>query len=340
MVKINIANYLLTRRCNLYCSYCRISGDINYKGKPSSYPDGNYFYHIEQPSKFWIELTTRLLKHNPNIFIILYGGEPLLYEGLTDIVKFFKDNGVNYTIISNCTPHAKSKLEEMLGKTGKIKGFTASIDPFVKKEENKDELWKSQLGLTALLSLLDRGLIEDPVAEITTDYKSIFWVKDLIEQLTGYGICSDLTVLDIAKNNYYDFSTITDPNLLVPKTPEVKKVFDDLINSTYNMHMKEHLLPEIYNILPAELDCNLKRNNLHNITIDSDGFLRLCLRIRGVEITQYNALDLLLPDGEPTIYRSHLEKAIEVDKEKVCEKCSWTCAIMSQMNYEEVLKHQ
>ena len=42
MSKIRIVNWLLTRRCNLNCSYCAITK--NYKNKPDEYPD-IYYYH-------------------------------------------------------------------------------------------------------------------------------------------------------------------------------------------------------------------------------------------------------------------------------------------------------
>ena len=338
---INIANFLLTRKCNLHCGYCRISGDLNYKDKPKEYPNADYYYTKEQPAKFWINLIDRLVKHNPNIFTILYGGEPTLYKDLIPLVKHMKDIGANYTIISNCSMSIFEQLDQLFKQVGKIKGFTASIDPPRERYTylDLDTYSKSDNGYKMLLRLMELDQIEDPVAEITCDVETILTAETLIKELTSKGICSDLTVLDIAKTLYYDFSSITDPRYLVPKNEEVKEVFDRLINSDYNIHMKDTLLPAIYEILPADLDCNLRINNLHNITIDADGFLRLCLRIRGVETPQYSPFDLLLPDGEPTAYRSYAERAVEMDKENLCQKCSWTCSIMSQLDYNKVLNH-
>lgn len=331
---INIVNCLLTRRCNLNCSYCRISGNINYSDKPKEYPDGEYYFQSERPPEWWRDVIYACHEENPNAFVILYGGEPLLYEGLLQLLQYLHAKDIKYTIISNCTSITKSRRDKIISTLGGIKGFTASVDPgFERSGKKLDEILKSNKGYKILKEMVDAKVVLDPVAEMTCCISTISYAPSTIERLSEEGIWSDLTVLDIAKNPYYDFSTVTAPDALVPKNEEVKEIFQTLINSPFKIHMKEKLLSRIYDILPANLDCGFQRGNIHNITIDADGSLRLCLRIRGIYSPEYTA-DELFGNG-----RKHAEILIEADKQNYCKGCSWTCAIMSQMKYEDVHNH-
>ena len=124
---IKIANILLTRKCNLKCSYCRISANIDYDGKPPAYPGPKFHFNSEQPPEYWIKIIDRLYELNKDVFLILYGGEPFLYNGLIDIVKYCNKIGVAYTIISSCNDQLEGKIEEFfseLKKAGqKVLGF-------------------------------------------------------------------------------------------------------------------------------------------------------------------------------------------------------------------------
>lgn len=341
--KIKIATLVLTRKCNLHCDYCRFSGDINYIIKPKEYPDGKYFYANEKPAEYWINITSKLMAHNPDIFFILFGGEPFLYKGLADLVIHLKSKNANYTIISNSTPELEDIMTGFFLKVGKINGYTASVDPGFWKGDpvNDNEVYKSSTGFGMLKRIITNRLADDPVAEITVDQSNIQYLEETVKKLTDCGICSDITVLDIAKNNYFDFSAITNPKLLVQKNNETKKVFDNLINGDYNIHMKETLLPKIYNILPANLDCGLGIGNLHNITIECDGTMRLCGRIRGRDVPKFTAeYDLVEEDGRDSDTKGDLELAIASDKSTLCNGCSWTCPLMSMEDTSKnILNH-
>ena len=331
---INIVNILVGRKCNLKCNYCRISGNIDYDKKPYDYPDSTYYFNNERTSDFWIAVCDSLHLDNPNTFFIIYGGEPLLYPGLSDIIKHLNFIGANYTIISNSTPELDKLRDKFFSEVGTVKGWTASIDPGFETIIDSDESRKSNYGYHLLKKLISEGLVEDPVAEITCDRDSIFKVEETIKKLSAEGIWSDLTVLDWAPTNRYDFSNVDTKDMLVPKTEEVKNIFDRLINSDYKIHMKNSLLPKIYDMLPAELDCGIGKDNLHSICIDSDGSMRLCLRIKGHFTTKFNANNLFDVD-----IREKLEEAIETDKEIICKHCSHTCYIMSQLDYEDIVDH-
>jgi len=340
MNEIKIANLLVTRKCNLACSYCRISGDINYRNRPPEYPDKKFYFENEVDTNQWLNCISLLKKHNPDIFLIIYGGEPFLRKDLIDIVKHCNNIGVNYTIISSCNQAIQPLIEKFFEelKPQVVKGFTASVDPGFYLDPNlklDDKIHKSHLGFKTLVDLKNRRLIQDPVAEITASENNIEHLYHTISILSDLGITSDITMLDIAKNHYYDFSTITNEKYLVPKNDKVKKIIDSLINSNFRIHMKDQLLSKIYEILPANLDCKIEEK-LHNISIEPNLEVRTCLRIRGINSPKYKLTDLLNNEGQ--IQRS-VHNAIKTDKKNLCEGCFWSCMIMSQMDSNDIINH-
>jgi MoaA/NifB/PqqE/SkfB family radical SAM enzyme len=341
-LSVKIANLVLTRRCNLKCSYCRISGNVGYQGKPIEYPDLNYYITNEKGEDFWIENINILHKHNPEIFFIIFGGEPFLYSGLEKIINHLNNNDMLYTVISNSTDDLQKIRDKVFNKVGFIRGYTASIDPGFERGLIKDKsiYQKSIFGFNTLKTLMKKKLIKDPVAELTIDSNSISYVKDTIQFLTNYGICSDITVIDVAKTPFYDFSNITDKSNLVYPTQEVKELFDELKNSNLNIHMKDTLLDKIFEILPANNNCDSCCNVRHNITIDSDGKLRLCYRIRGKFVSKYNLKDYLDSSGNPIKgISAKVGNAYAVDKQDLCRGCAWTCTVMSQLDQENINFH-
>ena len=357
MHKVNIVNCLLTRKCNLHCSYCRISGDIHYITKPTEYPKKDWYFDNEKDSAWWIDAVNRLHKHNPEVFFILYGGEPFLrWELLADLVNHMNANDMNYTIISSCNEGIQKFIYKFFEKVEYVKGFTSSIDPGFWKVKLKsrqemmdDEMYKSHTGFRTLLDLMEKGLVKDPVAEITCDYVSIFDLEETVRRLTELGITSDVTTIDLAHNNFYDFSNIDSVKALVHPTEEVLAVFKRLKESDYMIHMKDYLMDAIpEKLLPSNLKCNIGTEHLSNLTIEPTGELRLCLRIRGRFVPRWYLTDLIQEDGQlsqedmlpigsdsdgiPKTKAEVIAMAFEADYDLLCKEhggCCWTCMLMS-----------
>lgn len=311
---IQIVHWLLTRKCSLNCSYCGIIR--NYKSSP--YPKIKYFLENEIKYKEIIDGLNWFKDNNKDCFHLFYGGEPLLKENLPEIINYCNHNGIHYTIISNGID--QKRIKRFFSKVEYVKGFTCSIDPILMKNFGVrcNTLDKSISGLKTLIEF--KNGIKDRVAEITINNLNFQYLYPLVEKLTSEGICSDITAVDISKNKYYDFSNVTDKNLLVQKTDELINCFNQIIDNGLNVHLPE-ILPEILNTLPSNLDCN-PSDRIKNLVVDSDGSVRLCLRIRGIEtpkkkLHEYinNNLDGLLNN-------------IKTDKKIMCSKCNWTCQLM------------
>lgn len=320
---IKCVTWLLTRKCNLKCEYCGITRN------KSPYPDLNYFFKNEMSTDYIIRVLKWFKKYNPNCFHIFMGGEPLLRNDLPVIINYCNKNNIFYSIISNNTNEIQNRFKTLFSKVEYIAGFTFSVDPIIYQYNiNSHRFNKSLQGFknfNTYMTLIEyKNGIKDPVAEITVDNNNIDYLIPLIENLTLRKICSDITIIDISKNKYYDFSNITNSSLMVQKNDKLSNIFNYIIKNNLDVHMVDTLLPKILNILPSELDCQIQ-NNIHNLTIDADGLIRLCLRIRGTE-TPKKFFDYIDLDGS---LDNDLIKNIRIDKLKYCRKCNWTCPLMT-----------
>ena len=103
--------------------------------------------------------------------------------------------------------------------------------------------------------------------------------------------------------------------------------------------MKDTLLDQIYETLPSNVDCEMEKG-LSNITIDSDGIIRLCLRIRGNHCTKYYANELFNENGTPTDKYNEIYESMVEDKLILCKKCMWSCVLMSKSdNCNGIINH-
>jgi len=320
---IRIVNWLLTRKCNLKCDYCAIVKD--YEGKPVDYPNMKYYHMNEMTTATVIDGLKRFKYHNRDAFHIFYGGEPMLRKDLPEIINFCNKEDIHYTIISNNTPEVQPMIKRLFEECGEIKGFSASIDPVLNNAEtNIDRVKKSREGFESLREIMD--FVTDVVAEVTVMQENKHLLQSLITFLTAQGINSDITFVDIAKSPYYDFSNVTDEKLLVGKSMELKEQLQHIMKGDFDVHMKKKLLPEIWKILPSEMDCFIDRS-LHNVSVDADGSIRLCLRIRGVFTPKMVNLKNLFTDNGKINPIAH--GAIKRDKMDLCKKCNHTCQLMS-----------
>jgi MoaA/NifB/PqqE/SkfB family radical SAM enzyme len=321
--KIKIVNWILTRRCNLRCSYCRIVSD--YDESPREYPKIKHFNKNEMTTQTVIEGLTRIKKHNPDCFHIFYGGEPLLRKDLPDIIRFCNDNDIYYTIITNNSDAIQPALNELLEKV-EVKGLSSSVDPIIyDPNASGDRLEKSLSGLERLKSL--KGKVKDLVAEITVDKENVKYLYELVKDLSDNEISSSITFIDISKSPYYDFANVIDENVLVSQSAELYNIFKKIVDEKLDVHMAEKLLPRLFDILPSEYDCKLEEN-LSNVTVDADGQMRLCLRIQGKYATAASVTNFLDRDG--TMNQMFL-KYMRIDKRELCLKCNWSCPLMSEI---------
>ena len=201
-----------------------------------------HYYVNEMKTEQVIKGLYKLKQHNPDMFHIFYGGEPLLRKDLYEIINFCNDHKIHYTIISNNTEEIRPFIKQLLKKVVTIEGFTASVDPVFhdEKESGEDRVRKSIHGLENLITM--KECVRDVVAEITAMKHNYIYLYDLLKELSKYEINGDVTFIDIAKSPYYDFSNITDENLLVHQSAQLADQFEKIMKDrSLDVHMKEIL---------------------------------------------------------------------------------------------------
>jgi len=311
-LNIKVVNWLLTRRCNLKCFYC---GIINNKVKERS----------------WIDVIRDIddLHEASQPFHIFYGGEPLLFNGLNHIINHCNKHDVPYTIITNNSEGVQNRLQKLFQRTDYIQGLTSSVDPLIFDDQFKknggDRYTKSLMGYNRLVQLSKNNQIKDLVAEITVDSYNIKYLLTLVRELSDNNITSSITFIDLKKSHYYDFSNVglNQRELLVEKSDELKQILQTILDEKLQVHMGEMLLNKVFDILPDNYDCKFE-DCLHNITVDADGSLRLCLRINGREVKICNVFQLVR-------FSNVIRHKYEKDKNELCQGCNWTCPMMSDL---------
>lgn len=322
---IQIVNWLLTRRCNLNCDYCAIVR--NYEGMPLEYPKMKHYKVNEMSTEVVLNALTAFKKHNPNMFHIFYGGEPVLRKDLPQIINHCNENGIFYTIISNNTPEIQGHIKYLFDNTDYIEGFTSSVDPVVNSGDSSDRVRKSIEGFMRLKEMQVKGKVKDVVAEITVMKNNLHLLELLVSDLSMYDIYSDITFVDIAKNNHYDFSNVRDERELVYPTYEVSRILNSLQNdSYYKVHMADVLFPMMFDTLPSNYNCELEKG-IHNVSVDADGTMRLCLRIRGTRSPEFHVSQIL---NKYWNVSKEFQLAVSYDKIRLCQLCNHSCLMMSK----------
>lgn len=327
MSLIRIVNWILTRRCNLNCGYCAIIKD--YSNMPKNYPKLQYYMQNEMSTEVIISALKTFKRHNPNIFHIFYGGEPTLRKDLPEIINFCNDNRIYYTIISNNTLGIQPFIKRLFEETDYIEGFTSSVDPVLNdySYNAEDRVRKSVEGLKRLKELQLKGDVKDVVAEITVMNENQHLLYELVNGLSEFEIYSDITFVDIAKSQYYDFSNIRDSSQLVRPSWALSDTLSKIIrdNRLY-VHMKDLLIPKMFDTLPSNFDCKLE-NGVHNVTVEADGSMRLCLRIKGTLSPHIHISELFEDSG---LVSKDFYELMCMDKRRLCKLCNHSCLMMSQ----------
>ena len=328
MSLIRIVNWILTRKCNLKCDYCAIVR--NYTDMPKSYPHMGHYMKREMSTGIIKAALKSFKKQNPNVFHIFYGGEPLLRPDLPEIINFCNENEIYYTIISNNTPDIQPLIKRLFEETDHVEGFTSSVDPIFNHPgyASEDRIRKSVEGMWRLKEIQERGDVSDVVAEITVMHENQKFLHELVSELSADEIYSDITFVDIAKSPYYDFSNVTDSDDLVKPSWELAQQLSAIMkDDNLYVHMKDVLIPQMFDTLPSNFDCELE-HGVHNVTVDADGTMRLCLRIKGTLTPHIHVSELFETPGG--MVSKDFYDLMRMDKRRLCNLCNHSCLMMSK----------
>lgn len=164
----------LTKRCNLNCDHCYLDADFRGGFRTDELNTEECFRVIDQ-----------IAEVNPNAFLILTGGEPLLRPDIYDIIRYAADKkfmvvlGTNGTLISN--PEVAKKI-----KAAGAHGVGISIDSMDPAKHNKfrgvTKAWENSMQAFEVLNEVGIDfLIQMSVSEM--NYKEIPEVVAFAEKI-------------------------------------------------------------------------------------------------------------------------------------------------------------
>jgi len=326
-------NWFLTRKCNLRCSYCAVVNSQSFKEAYGHIDPFKKDIDIEEAKEF----IRRLKKHNPEAFHMFLGGEPTVYKHLPELVDFCNKEGVLYTVITNMTDYSYNKIKEIIDNVGFLNGLSFTVDPVLWDDnypKDDDRYKKSKAAYEKFITLRNDPRIREFVGIVGVDSQNIKYLHRMCRELTDAGVWIDLILMETKLNKYYDFPSALDYDLLVWDTEEHRKILMEVYEKAekgeytvlFHPVIKYKMIPN----LPQKYICTIDKR-LDTMTIDADGKLRLCLRIRGVNTQMFHMLDILDEDGNLTETFKDVLHAMQLDKKNLCYGCQWTCPMAGEL---------
>lgn len=119
MNNLHVISWNVTRRCNLECTHCYLPAKTRKESPAVSEPD-------ELTSEEAFQLIDQIALVNPEVMLILSGGEPLLREDLFDLSAYATAKGMMIVLGSNGTLIDEAVARKM--KQSGVSGISISLD--------------------------------------------------------------------------------------------------------------------------------------------------------------------------------------------------------------------
>jgi MoaA/NifB/PqqE/SkfB family radical SAM enzyme len=266
---------------------------------------------LELEPSVWLDIFTFLKERMGAKFFTLTGGEPLLYDGLVPLIKGMEK--FDYCVISSSFKPLFDMKKKALLDAG-LKNWSVSLDVI-------QDLWERTLhGIDALHYFMDNG-VKDLHCVVVVSYFNADDMLRFVKYLLSWGWWVEVTQIDWGKNEYYDLAPY-EMKFCLPTLEQVKKL-SQVFKELYNQGARLHSPDFFYDMWPKYRDCSyICKDPFGSLTIDADGTLRLCYRIKGVHLPKYTVFDL----------ENKLEEVLSArdkDKELLCQGCMWNCVMMS-----------
>lgn len=270
----------LTRRCNLSCPYCKI---INQPKK-------------ELTVKDWKMIIKKFVDNKHEHFIFT-GGEPLLYEGVYELISYTSKYAAT-SLITNTS----LLTEETFTQLKDLDFLTFSCDAL-----ESDVLQKNTLNKLPLIEKQCKKYSIKPSAIITITSQNVDEVPLIIKRLKKYDVSSLLSLIHSDKGDY-DFRGYA-PSLEF-KTREDIANLEKLQTTLLTMKKNGFRIAEqdafinnmtTYAQKKYQMQCPATQNFF---TIDTDGYIKAChdtkpSKVNALTFTNYNTMKKTVQETIP-----------------------------------------
>lgn len=323
-----IINALLTRRCNLRCSYCRIYKNYSPEVAPA--------FEDEIGVGGWKEAFRHLRQLYPSAFFCIFGGEPTLvgtWEEFLSLVSFLTDLGgeteggpAHYSICSNSVILTEERARQLVD--AGLLSWTASVDSLSDVFDASVSA-KSRKGAYWLRRFKELGL-PDAQATVVLHKHNYRELPEIVKVMTHWGVWVEPTTLDWSLGEHYDFAEplnemAASDLLLTPEDEgdwrEIERELKEMLRGgRYLLYTTEEFIDTAFHMMRGGVvrcaEMGLQPWNF--LCVDADGKLRLCYRIRGRHTPKFSVFDIPGREGE-------IQEAMLRDRDELCHGCRWEC---------------
>jgi MoaA/NifB/PqqE/SkfB family radical SAM enzyme len=269
----------LTRQCNLDCIYCNI------KTKQKA----------ELGIEDWKKIINKLAK-NKHAHFIFTGGEPLLYPGIYELIRYASKTAL-VSIITNGTLIDKKKLAKLTD----VDFFAFSFDT-LGKTEGLEKNSEKVLDLIKIWSHKNRITLS---AIITITSKNTSEVPEIIKKLNCYRIPVLLSLIhsghgyDLRSQNQLEFKTLNEQAKLI----QLQNKLLSMKAQGYRISESPDYIKNMINYIRGDYQIRCPAA-IKTLAIDSDGKIKACQdlpasNVSALTFTNYNKMKRLVGKTVP-----------------------------------------
>lgn len=297
---LTTAGIYITRRCNLACAHCSVRKAISYS---------------EMSSDQWKE-AFRIMRSISIEKVSVLGGEPTVYEGIAELVRFNSEvTGMDLSIVSNSM--ADIEILESIVRAG-LRRYSTSIDTITLVGFDRCSTAKSHRALQVLLQMKEWG-VPYLTGYLVLRKENANEVEGIARLLTGNGIWLYLLPFHASPGNHWqtrerngqpafrseDRGFLTDFSKKIIELKSQGILFANTIE--YLESLPEYAVNLDWHCAPA----------ISELRIDADGVLMSCNDIRGPNLSTFSVFSLAQPENIPLVF-----EARQKDTEG-CSGCYW-----------------
>lgn len=295
----------LTRRCDLSCPYCKIKDNSSKEDEIS----------VDQ----WKKIINKFRKFKHSHFIFT-GGEPLLYEGIFDLIDYTSKSSLT-SLITNTNQLNKKNFHKLKS----LDFLTFSCDTTI--ENGSFE--KNSLDKLNLIQHMSKKLNIKTSTIITITSKNIKEVPKIIKNLKDYEISILLSLIHSSKEKKYEFRSYV-PELEFKTNEEIKDL-ENLVKKIKKMKKKGYKIAEnqdylnnIVSYAKGKYKIKCPATNPF-FTIDYDGYIKPC---HDIPASKINALEF-----------KNYKKMKEQVASKIPKKCNcfYDCYFNNQIKIKNII---
>jgi len=300
------AEWMITRKCNLKCSYCKIRDSRTLKAP-------------ELSTEALVKIVQLFSRNWPGAPMVVYGGEPTERDDLPELLRAGRLYRVKLPVISNSIRVVEdSGYARLLVESG-LENWSVSLDglAYMNSALDMSGRKKSLYGLMALRLFRDIYGLRDLVACVTVNRKNIRYLPDILRALTSEGIHSIFTPLHIGGPGYEYAQGNVEDLPLQEDLDEISPLMYEMVKSGRFLCSNDAAW---FNVWPKHFrKQDWMCNDKGLLTIDADGSLKYCVDIPFREEDRMNVFELNTETGQ--------KKFLDIiQKGPPCKGCLWNPA--------------